>query len=210
MKFKEILGKWFKDPRKFLTNIAVIFLLGILLLIIGDVTGGLFGFGKDKKTTEKASKETVQTEGEVEVSSNTKEFPGGNDYEKEMKKELTTTLSQINGVGRVSVMIYFNGSSESIPATNSTDTNKKTEEKDKEGGTRTTTENTQSSSIVTTGESGSNKALIVKEIKPSIGGVMVIAEGANNSSLKEEITNAVKILLDLPANKVTVSPMKKS
>lgn len=209
MKFKEILEKWFKDPKKFLTNIAVVFLLGVLLLIIGDITGGLFGFGKDKETTEKPYQEVKQKESDVEVSANTEAFPGGRDYEDKLKKELSDTLIQVKGVGKVSVMIYFEGSSESIPAVNSNDTNKKTEESDKEGGNRTITESSKSSTVVTTGDSGSNKALIVKELRPKIGGVMIVAEGAENSSVKEEVTNAVKTLLALPANKVSVSSMKK-
>lgn len=210
MKFKEILEKWFKNPKKFLINITVVFLLGILLLMVGDVAGGLFGIGKEEKTSEKPGKETVQNEEKVETTASQEAFPGEKDYEEKLKKELTDTLTQIKGVGKVSLMIYFEGSSESIPATNSTDTNKKTEESDKEGGKRTITETNKSSTIVTTGDSGSNKALIVKEVRPSIGGVMVIAEGAENSAVKEEMINSVKTLLALPSNKVTVSPMKKS
>ncbi|KMT21345.1 stage III sporulation protein AG [Clostridium cylindrosporum] len=212
MKFKEILEKWFKDPKKFLTNIAVAFLIGVLLLIIGDVTGSLFNFKKDKSNAEKLPKETVQKEddAEVEVSSNSQSFPGAKDYEEKLKRDLADSLIQIQGVGKVDVMIYFQGSSESIPAVNSTDTNKKTDEKDKEGGTRTITESSKTSTVVTAGDSSGNKALIVKEIRPSIGGVMIVAEGAVNSSIKEEVTNAVKTLLNLPANKVVVSPMKKS
>lgn len=210
MKLKEFLEKWLKNPKKFLTNLAVVFLVGVLLLIIGDVAGSLFA-SKDNKN-EGLPKKTVNEskEEEVQVSSNSEAFPVAKDYEEKLKREVADTLVQIKGVGKVSVMIYFEGSSESIPAFNTSDTNKKTDEKDKEGGTRTITENSKNSTVVVSGDSGSNKALIVKEVRPSIGGVMVVAEGADDSIVREEVTNAVKILLALPANKVVVTPMKKS
>lgn len=212
MKIKNLLEKWSKDPKKFLTNIAVFFLLGVLLIIIGDVVGGLVGSKESKSNIDKPTKQITEksTEDEVEVSSNSSSFPGSKDYEEKLRKDVADTLIQIKGVGKVSIMIYFQGSSESIPATNTSDTNKKTEEEDKEGGKRTITESTQNSTVVTTGDTSGNKALIIKELRPSIGGVMVVAEGADNSVIKEEISNAVKTLLSLPANKVVVSPMKKS
>ncbi len=206
MKLKEFLEKNFKDPKKFLKSTFIAFLLGILLILMGDLAGGLFV----KQDKNKSTNASLQQEQEIQVSSNAEESFGSKDYEEKLKKEVANTLMQIKGVGKVSVMIYFEGSSESIPALNTTDNNKKTEESDKEGGQRTITESGKNSTVVTVDSEGKKQALILKEIRPSIGGVIIVAEGAENSAIKEEVTNAVKILLNLPQNKVIVSPMKKS
>ncbi|MEF9952601.1 MAG: stage III sporulation protein AG [Clostridium sp.] len=210
MKIKEYLKKLYDDPKKFFTNVAFFLVLGVLFMLVGKTGAGLLNINNDEKVVEKPKKEVVE-ESDVEVStSESQQTIGTKDYEEKLKRDVENTLNQIHGVGKVTVAIYFEGSSESIPAVNSNDSNKKTEEKDKEGGTRVITENAKSTTIVTTGESSKNKALIVKEVRPTIGGVMIVAEGANSSSVKEEVIGAVKTLLNLPSNKVFVAPMKKS
>ncbi|MEF9933788.1 MAG: stage III sporulation protein AG, partial [Clostridium sp.] len=210
MKIKEYLKKLYEDPKKFFTNVAFFLVLGVLFMLVGKTGAGLLNINSDKKSIDKPAKEIVE-DSEVEVtSSESQQTTGVKDYEEKLKKDVENTLNQIAGVGKVTVAIYFEGSSESIPAVNSNDSNKKTEEKDKEGGVRTITENNKSSTVVTTGESSKSKALIVKEVRPTIGGVMIVAEGATNSSVKEDVIGAVKTLLNLPANKVFVAPMKKS
>ncbi|MEG0371995.1 MAG: stage III sporulation protein AG [Clostridium sp.] len=211
MKFREYIKKIYNDPKKFITNVVVFLVLGVLLMLAGKTGFGILGINSDKSNVNKPKKEIVAQQGdEIQVASNTENFLGNKDYEEKLKRDIADTLVQINGVGKVSVMIYFEGSSESVPAVNSIDSNKKTEEKDKEGGTRTISEINKNSTVVITGESGRNKALIVKETRPVIGGVMIVAQGALDSAIKEEVTSAVKTLLNIPINKVFVSPMKKS
>ncbi|WDC83788.1 hypothetical protein PL321_14890 [Caloramator sp. mosi_1] len=106
-------------------------------------------------------------------------------------------------------MVYFEGSTESQPAYNINENIKTIQEKDSQGGTRTTNETNKSINVVMMNEGSSQKPFILKQINPSIGGVIVVAERANDPIIKETIKNAVKTVLNLPANKVTVEPMKK-
>lgn len=198
MKLKEFIKKYFSgDSKKIIKNMIILVLVGVLLILIADIGASLVG---DKK---KLSKNTL------EVNSNVANAILPTQYEEKVKRDLTETLSMISGVGRVSVMIYFQGGSETIPAVNVNKTDKKTEEKDNQGGTRTTTEENNSSSIVIIDKSSGNEPLIIKQTNPEIGGVMIVAEGAEKPEIKEKIHNAVRTVLNLPGNKVSVMQMKK-
>lgn len=198
MNIKKILEKYFKgDSKKVVRNMTIVILFGVLLILIADVLSGL----NSKKTDNENSTVEVNTATGIPVTSNT--------YEEKIKSDLTETLSMITGVGNVSVMIYFEGGSESIPAVNINNTNRRTDEKDNQGGTRVTTEENNNTNVVIVDKNNSTEPFIVKQVNPSIGGVLVVAEGASNPEMKEKIHNAVKTVLNLPANKVTVLPMKK-
>lgn len=197
MDFKKILDKLSKNKKNTVFYMILLLLCGVLLVLIGDITNSL---------NVKKAKEIKDT---VEVNTNSNIVSTSSTFEEKIKKDLTDTLSQIAGVGKVSVMIYFDGGNESIPAMNINDTNKKIEEKDSQGGLRVTTESSKSQNIVIVNESGGNKPYILKQVNPSIGGVIVVSEGASSAEIRERIINAVKTVLNIPANKVSVMPMKK-
>lgn len=198
MDFKALKNKIFKgNTKKTLMNLVVIILIGILLILIGDITSNLNGKKNKKEDTT------------IDVSSNAPTIQSSSAYEERIKNELIDTLSIMSGVGRVKVMIYFESGSESILAANKTDSTKKVEEKDNQGGTRTTTEDSKVINVVIVNEGSANRPYVVKQVNPSIGGVMVVAEGANNLEIKERIHTAVKTVLGIPAYKVSVMPMKK-
>lgn len=186
--------------KKLLLNLAIIILAGILLMLISDIVGNL--------TKKKAP---VKDSGNVEVNTNSA-LPvskTGNDYEDTLKNDLASTLSQIQGVGRISVMIYFETGEESVPGVNKNNNSKKTEEKDTEGGTRNTIEDVNGETTVILNKGSDTEPFIVKKVKPKIGGVMIVAEGADNIAIKEQLLNSVRTLLNIPASKVAVMTMKK-
>ena len=59
---------------------------------------------------------------------------------------------------------------------------------------------------VATGSQGS--LTVLKEIKPTIKGVIVIAKGADNLEVKEMLYEAVKTVLGISGNKVEVYSSK--
>ncbi|SEF82100.1 stage III sporulation protein AG [Caloramator fervidus] len=185
-----------KNPKKFILNLIILFLLGVFIILVVDTY-------KSIKMTDKKRKEERSV---IEVSTTT--YAPQLPYEEKLKKELIDILMQIDGVGRVNAMIYFEGGSISVPAYNENNSTRKIEEKDNQGGTRTTTENSKSLNVVIVNEGSGNKPLIVKQVNPTIGGVIVVAEGAKNPVVKEQIINAVKTCLNIPASKVSVLPMK--
>ncbi|HAZ37344.1 MAG TPA: stage III sporulation protein AG [Clostridiaceae bacterium] len=201
MKLNDLLEKYLKKNtnKKAMMNLVIVLLIGVLLILIGNITNTL------KSDRIKSADKTV-----VEVASNNVSVNSNSvGYEEKIKKDLTDTLSMIEGVGKVQVMIYFDGGSEFVIAYNVNDSVKKTEEKDNQGGTRIINENVNNHNTVIVNESGGSKPFITKQINPSIGGVIVVAEGAEKPEIKERIQNAVKTVLNIPPHKVSVFPMEK-
>ena len=60
-----------------------------------------------------------------------------------------------------------------------------------------------------TTKDGENQPFILTTIKPNIVGIVVVAEGAQDSKIKYEIEQAVSKLYNLSLDKVNVYSMKK-
>ncbi len=117
------------------------------------------------------------------------------EYAAMLEKKLSNVLSQINGVGNVSVMITLSSGPEYIYATN----NEEEKNTSTAGGSSTTSITTTSEPVII-----SNDIVVIKEIMPSIGGVIVVASGAQNTKVKLEILKAIQALLDVPQANIEV------
>lgn len=129
--------------------------------------------------------------------------------EAELERKLKDTLENIQGVGKVKVMIYFKGGEEQIPAININDSTSLTEEKDTDGGTRKITQKNDGRTIVMMNTDNGTEPFVVKKYKPEVTGVCVVAEGAENNLIKLQIHKAVINLFGLKENQVNVYSMKK-
>lgn len=125
--------------------------------------------------------------------------------EKEMEKKLVQNLQQMSGVGSVQVSVTFSSSLKSDYATNGSVTKKTTKESDKSGGVRESTEVTENNQMVM--PNGASQPVIVMEERPTVAGILIIAEGASDPKVRENIHTAVRTLLDIPASKINVQPM---
>lgn len=177
---------------KLVTNLIIVLAVGIGFILVSDFYNDLSG-GK----TEKPIVDTTK----AEVSQNTDEA----EFVKEMENQLGLILSQIKGAGKVSIMITLKTGSEIIPAKDETISDKTTNEKDNEGGTRTINEQSTSDKVVFMNEQGgTSKPFVLKEINPEIKGVIIVAEGAKDARVKLELTEAVQTVLDVPAYRISV------
>lgn len=125
--------------------------------------------------------------------------------EKEMEKKLVQNLQQMSGVGSVQVSVTLSSSLRSDYATNGSVTKKTTKESDKSGGTRESTEVIENNQLVM--PNGASQPVIVMEERPNVAGVLIIAEGASDPHVRENIHNAVRTLLDISSDKINVQPM---
>lgn len=125
--------------------------------------------------------------------------------EKDLEKKLVQNLQQMTGVGRVQVSVTLSSSLKSDYATSGSVTKKTIKESDKTGGTRESSEVTENNQLVI--PNGASQPVVVMEERPTVAGVLIIAEGAQDPKIRENIHNAVKTLLDIPTNKITVQPM---
>lgn len=126
------------------------------------------------------------------------------DYASMLETKLSSILSEINGAGSVSVMVTLDGSTELILAYTK-DENKNSTENTTSSGTTSKTEtiNTSTSPIIIN-SSGSSTPLVLSEILPSIKGVVVLAEGANDIKVKLDILKAVQALLGVTSSQVEI------
>ncbi len=100
------------------------------------------------------------------------------EYKEMLEKRLENTLTGVSGVGRTKVMITFEGTGEKVAL------------KDE---------------ATVFEEDGSSKTpYVIKEIEPVVKGVVVVAEGGGDITVKKEIIEAVMVLFGLESHKIKV------
>ncbi|MGI5839008.1 MAG: hypothetical protein ACOX8W_05035 [bacterium] len=189
-----------KGPRlKTTAWLFVLGMVGILLILAGNLI-------PERQARNIIPGEAVETFGARKPTAVEAEWTAFADYEKALAADLASILSQIDGAGAVSVSISLETGVEKIYARNTTVTNRTVEEKDSGGGTRVTTEVDETGElvIVREGQSGNEALVAVKEIRPQIAGVVIVAEGAAASQVKADLTRAAATALAIPAVRVQV------
>ena len=178
------------DNKKFIYNLFIILIIGIIFLIIANIIMEQKKVSKTELKSEKIMEDLIYDD---------------LDYGSLLEKKLEDTLSKLKGVGEVKVMITLEDTVEKIPAFNTTKNNETSNEIDSQGGTREVIREDMTIQVVT----GSEGSLIVlKEIKPTVKGVIVIAEGAQELETKEILYEAVKTVLGISGNKVEIYSSK--
>lgn len=112
-------------------------------------------------------------------------------YVSRLENKLSEVLSEVKGVGKVSVVIKVDGGMETVIATKTITT---------ENGGKTEREETP---VLVNG-----KTVPLKELYPKISGVIIVAEGADNISVMKKIQQATLSLLDIDLNKIEILAMK--
>lgn len=129
-------------------------------------------------------------------------------YLREMENDLTEILSKIQGAGNVSVRIYIDSTAEKVLAENS----KKSSETREKGGDDNTYEKSESvsneSSALTARSAGlgdGGEPYIVREKLPYPTGIVVVADGARDTRVQNEMYEAVRALYGLSANRIKIT-----
>ena len=112
--------------------------------------------------------------------------------------KLCKILSEIDGVGEVSVMItYYTSTEKSFAYEKKTDL-----KKEASGGAGA--ESYDEKAVMSGGE-----PVVVREIYPEVKGVVVIADGGGASSVRQAICEAVSTSLGIAMHKICVLPKSK-
>jgi len=130
------------------------------------------------------------------------------DYRQVLERDLTALLRRVSGAGEVVVLVTLESGFGSVYGENREATARSTREDDGGGGRREVEETTSRTEVVITRDGPGEKPLVLLEKQPQLRGVMVIAEGAGNPRLREQLVLALQAGLDLPAHRITVLPMK--
>ena len=125
-----------------------------------------------------------------------------------LQSNLENILSNINGAGKVKVMITYTESSTVQPIYNENINESQTEETDSTGGVRTIAETDSSREVVYTENNGVKVPITEKVTMPKVEGAIVLAEGANDASIKNNIIMAVEAVTGLSTHKIQVFQLK--
>lgn len=182
--------------KRIIMNIAIFLVIGIAMLLAG---GFLDGVGKQSvnNSNQTNQEQVVQSNGYLD------------EYDAMLENKIKNILSQIDGVGKVSVAITYASGKEIVPAEDTTQNESNTNERDKEGGVRSTSQIDTDSKVIVSQQTDA-KPVILKELPPEVRGVVVVADGAKDPIVKTEISMAVSTSLGISLNRVQVFPRSGS
>lgn len=168
-----------KKDKKKLVILGALALVAIALMLIGDNLGG--------KTAN-----TATNNDETTVTGS------AGDYFTETQTALATALSEIAGVGKVEVLIRWDGDVSQNYAYNE-------ETSSKTGDDGTTEQSTKKEMVLLDGDSA---PVVAEKIYPQITGVLVVAEGADQDKIRYELQTAVASYLGIGANRIEITAME--
>ncbi len=173
------------NRKKVKADILTFVAVGAALIFMG----GFFGRSKEEKTVQ------VVEEKQLEAS---------------LEKRLESILSKIEGAGICDVLITYKSTGEIVVAKQVKQEDSTTEETATAGDERSIKSSTvESSYVIVENSDGSGAPLVLKESEPEIEGVIIVAEGGSNVSVKNNLINAAEAALGVPTHKIQVLKMKK-
>ena len=171
------------------TQWTILILAGILLMVIAI------------PTEEKRDREVTLEEREENVSLNEES------YAESLERRLQNKLSKIVGAGRVEVMITLENYGESVVEKDNADSTSRRVQEGAEG--RNTTEETREVHMETVYQDADRgkEPFVGSEKTPKIAGVLVVAQGADKTAVKQNISDAVMALFQIDVNRIKVVKM---
>ena len=151
------------------------------------------------------------TDGEEAVQSvplETEQTADMKNERKNLENQLKRILQQVEGVGLVDVAITLESSGSK---TVEKDTPGSSSSSQKSGGgesEKSENRSIQEETVYLEDADGTKTPYVIKETMPEVRGVLVIAQGADDLSIVEEIKEAAMALFHLDAHKIKVMKMK--
>lgn len=176
-----------RKPEK--SDFLILVLVGILLLVIALPVGN-----KEEKEQEEPS---VETADRAETQSASGE---------ELERRLEDILSRIDGAGEVEVMITYKDSGTYVVEKDISSDSSTQEETDGVSSRNTKDTQSQQSTVYDQTESG-DTPFISQELTPRIEGILVVAQGGDNTAVKQNISEAVLALFPVEAHRIKIVKM---
>ncbi|MFC4777460.1 stage III sporulation protein AG [Paenibacillus sp. GCM10023252] len=182
-----------------------------LLLIVGCIGAALMVLNsflnvKEVLPTDQQANPTPQDEaawgGEPEVS----DFEA---LEHPIESRLKGILEKIAGVGTVDVLVTIDSTEEIVLLEGIKETNSITDEVDKNGGKRYITSKTREGNFVIYEVAGNKQPYITKKINPRIRGILIVANGAENGTVRKIMMDAVEKGVNVGASRISIVPRKQ-
>lgn len=127
------------------------------------------------------------------------------EYEDRLERELEEILSHISGAGSAKVLVTLEQTTEKVYAEDEKNENRQSEESTESGtGKKETDTNGESTHTIIKNSDGSESALPVTEIQPTVKGVVVVCSGAGDPRVRQDVTDAVTTALHITSIRVCV------
>ena len=190
------------NNKKKIENLVVFLVILIITLIVINVI-----WNGDKKEDKDKTTDSNKRLADTSIQNNNDNSLASEKTETNLTNDLEEILSNINGVGKVKVMITYAETSKTIPVYNEESSEENTEETDCEGGTRKVTQ-TDTRKEVIYEETDNGSSIITQSIvSPTIEGAIITAEGASDATVKTNIIQAVGAVTGLATHKIQVFEM---
>ncbi len=188
-KEKFSLGRLKKIPKN---QLLVGGLVGILLLVLAIPTEKKADTGKE------------QGQGQ-EQDAGQGPYEDVGDYAKRMERRLKQILGDMEGVGKVEVMITLKDEGEQLVEKDTSRNSQNTQEGSGEDVRTNTQHQSQEETVYSSGNDG--EPFVAKEVAPCVEGVLVVAEGGGNAQVAKNISEAVLALFPVEVHKIKVVKM---
>lgn len=176
------------------THLLIAALFGVLLLVIA------LPVDKEKESAKKQSSETALPD-----QTAPEEVQGELSYQKQLEQQLAQVLSEMEGVGKVAVMITWKDGGETQVEKDVARAEENSAESDGQGNSRQNGGVSLTEETVYQQGEGSVQTPFVKKITlPQVEGVLVVAQGAGNPSVVKNISDAIMALFPVEAHKIKV------
>lgn len=128
------------------------------------------------------------------------------EYKKQLEENLKNIISEISGVGNVKVLVTLESSMQNVYATEQKKNKEAVEDKNLNERSKIQESNEVETKYITIKDSdGTEKALSLMQIQPSIKGVIVVCSGGDNIDVKNKVIEAVKTALNITSKRVFVT-----
>ena len=206
-KWKALQEKYFKkdadgdkDHKRKIENLVVFVILIIVTLIVINQIWNEQEEGKQSMQNEEVDDKVLASQ---EITENMVSSSSSTDLE----NSLETILGNIEGVGKVKVLITYSESSQTVPMFNEDTSISATEETDTNGGSRKISQENTKKEVIYQEVDGEKIPITQSVIMPTIEGAIITAAGAGNATVKSNIIQAVEAATGLATHKIQVFPM---
>ena len=167
-------------------------LVGILLLVIAIPVEN-----REEKSREE---QRIQTREETSYDTSI-------DYGKRLERRLEQVLENMEGVGKVKVMITLQDEGEHVVEKDRSQNSQDISEEDGNAKRTTGERQFQEETVYSQENSSRGEPIVRREVAPRVEGVLVVAEGGEDAKTVENISDAVLALFPVEIHKIKVVKM---
>lgn len=120
--------------------------------------------------------------------------PSAGAYQRELEEGLGRIVSAVTGESAPEVMVTLENSGRSVYAA------------DRKDSTQENGAQRESAHVILEDSDGAEHGLTVEERQPEIKGVVIVSRAAGDPAVREQLVNAARTALGVPANRVCVVP----